>query len=176
MRRTDKNLVLVVSYNDVLSIIHWKKAVGLVVTDKATMVETNGRPLRSQHISWQMPEVIQLTRSIPPRILKPQFSRRTVLERDQYTCQYCGAKPMDKKLQVDHVLPKSRGGTSTYTNCVTACAKCNHRKSNKTPEEAHMKLSKPPTDLKATTLAGRLKLTASRHIKASWEKWIDYFS
>jgi 5-methylcytosine-specific restriction endonuclease McrA len=71
-------------------------------------------------------------------------SRRGILSRDQYTCQYCGDTPPRKDLTLDHVLPRSRGGKSTWENVTTACQKCNGRKSNRTPAEANMTLLTNP--------------------------------
>ena len=66
--------------------------------------------------------------------------RMTLYARDQYICAYCGNEFIASQLTIDHVLPKSRGGTNHWTNCVTACRPCNHRKGWKTPEEAKMHL------------------------------------
>ncbi|MFO0089817.1 MAG: HNH endonuclease [bacterium] len=66
--------------------------------------------------------------------------RMTLYGRDHYICAYCGDKFHTQELTIDHVHPKSRGGTNHWTNCVTACKTCNHRKGNKTPEEAKMHL------------------------------------
>ena len=65
-------------------------------------------------------------------------------KRDRFTCQYCGIQPGSEELTVDHVLPRSRSGTSTWENCVLACVDCNHRKADRTPDEAGMPLRKLP--------------------------------
>ena len=72
------------------------------------------------------------------------FSRRNVFKRDRYTCQYCGKQPGSEELTIDHVVPRSQGGLSTWENCVLACIECNARKANRTPEQAHMPLRKHP--------------------------------
>jgi 5-methylcytosine-specific restriction endonuclease McrA len=72
------------------------------------------------------------------------FSRRNLFKRDRFTCQYCGEQPGTEELTIDHVLPRSRGGVSTWENCVLACIECNHRKANMTPAEAGMPLKKDP--------------------------------
>lgn len=66
------------------------------------------------------------------------------MARDLYTCQYCGGQPGRHELTVDHVMPRSRGGTTTWENVVTACGPCNRRKGDRTPEEARMKLLSEP--------------------------------
>ncbi len=92
----------------------------------------------------RVPEVILLTKynRVPERGVV--FSRRNIFKRDRYTCQYCGGRPGTPELTIDHVLPRSKGGTSTWTNCVLACVDCNAKKSNRTPEQARMKLRRPP--------------------------------
>jgi 5-methylcytosine-specific restriction endonuclease McrA len=72
------------------------------------------------------------------------LTRRTVLTRDQHTCQYCGTQPGQKHLTLDHVIPRSRGGLNVWENVVTACAACNQRKGNRTPREAGMPLRGKP--------------------------------
>ena len=92
----------------------------------------------------RVPEVITLTEydRVPTNAVT--FSRRNIYKRDRYTCQYCHTQLGSENLTIDHVLPRSRGGTSTWENCVLACLECNKRKSNRTPAEAHMPLRKPP--------------------------------
>ncbi len=72
------------------------------------------------------------------------FSRRNIYRRDNYTCQYCGEQPGVSKLSVDHVMPRSRGGPSTWENCVLACLTCNRRKGARTPREAGLQLRSRP--------------------------------
>ena len=72
------------------------------------------------------------------------FSRRNVARRDHHTCQYCGVQPGSDQITIDHVLPRSRGGASSWTNCVAACAACNAGKADRTPEQAGMRLRKTP--------------------------------
>ena len=92
----------------------------------------------------RVPEVITLTEydRVPSNAVT--FSRRNIYKRDRYTCQYCGAQPGSEELTLDHVQPRSRGGTSTWENCVLACLECNKRKADRTPTEAHMPLRKTP--------------------------------
>jgi 5-methylcytosine-specific restriction endonuclease McrA len=100
------------------------------------------RTIRSVSQSFPFPSVIRLRRYIHVPVKKVELSRKNILRRDGNRCQYCGTtKP---PLTVDHVIPKSRGGTDTWENLVCACTKCNIRKGNRTPEEASMKLAKTP--------------------------------
>jgi 5-methylcytosine-specific restriction endonuclease McrA len=91
-----------------------------------------------------IPEVIMLTQfnKFPPRQVK--FSRRNIYVRDNYTCQYCGCVPPKDELTIDHVIPRSRGGKSTWENVVLACMKCNTRKGNRLLSESNIKLLSDP--------------------------------
>lgn len=75
---------------------------------------------------------------------KVPFSRVNLLKRDNYTCQYCGKELRSNQLNIDHIMPRSRGGMTSWTNCVAACYRCNNKKDNKTPREASMRLLKQP--------------------------------
>lgn len=90
------------------------------------------------------PEVIVLKKygERPPRNVN--FNRDTLWKRDEFTCQYCGDQLPARQLQIEHVMPRSRGGQTDFLNCVAACAACNARKADKTPEEAGMPLKKKP--------------------------------
>ena len=101
--------------------------------------------IRTQWLTLKVPEVITLTRydRLPVKIVA--FSRRNVFKRDGYMCQYCGCRPGSEELTIDHVVPRSRGGLSSWLNCVLACIDCNTRKANRTPEQAGMPLRGAPT-------------------------------
>ena len=161
-------LVLNATYEP-LSIISVRRAVVLLLKEKAEIVEAAQAELRSEHISMPMPLVIRLIYfvRIPYRVSLP-VTRRTVLARDHYTCQYCGKQPSRKDLTVDHIVPRSRGGHTTWDNVVTACQCCNGRKGNRTPEEAHMKLGATPAQPRYVALA----LIESPDARQAWRKYI----
>lgn len=102
------------------------------------------RWLRTANLWIRVPEVIVLQRfnGVPRRELT--FSRRNIYRRDNFTCQYCGSRPGLKQLSIDHVMPLSRGGRTSWENCVVACVKCNTRKGDRTPEEARMPMAREP--------------------------------
>jgi len=95
------------------------------------------RAIRTARVNLRVPEVLVMSSDVQPKRRVMQFSRRNLLKRDLHICQYCGTK---EQLTVDHVLPKTKGGTSSWTNCVMACLKCNAAKAGRTPEEAGMAL------------------------------------
>jgi len=92
----------------------------------------------------RVPEVVVLTDYDRVPIGAVTFSRRNVFKRDHNTCQYCGAQPGSEELTIDHVLPRSQGGVSSWENCVLACMPCNKRKADRTPEQARMRLRRAP--------------------------------
>lgn len=100
--------------------------------------------IRTANMTLRIPEVIVLTRynRLPKR--KVAFTRRNLFRRDNFTCQYCGNQQRGDQLTIDHVLPRSRGGQSTWSNCVLACSDCNSRKADRTPNEAGMPLLAEP--------------------------------
>jgi len=137
-------LVLNATYEP-LNIVSVKRAVVLLLKEKAQIVEATEAWVRAQNWAIPQPLVIRLVYyvRIPHRLSLP-LGRRTVLARDGYTCQYCGARPDKSELTLDHVVPRSRGGRSSWENVVTACTRCNQRKGRHTPEEAGMPLRVPP--------------------------------
>ena len=117
----------------------------------------------------KVPEVIVLTRykGVPKQRLV--FTRRNLFKRDHFTCQYCGCRPGTSELTIDHVNPRSRGGTSTWENCVLACVACNHRKANRLPEEIGWKLLKDPVE---PHWAPTFEAPIGR-VRISWEKFVS---
>src|SRR5207249_9625457 len=104
-----------------------------------------GEPaITTPRLRLRVPEVVTLTTydCLPALIVR--FSRRNVFRRDHFTCQYCGARPGSAELTIDHVVPRSHGGTSSWENCVLACVTCNRHKANRTPEQAGFVLRKKP--------------------------------
>lgn len=100
--------------------------------------------IRSANIKFRIPEVILLTKYDAIPRLDMHFSRLNIYKRDNYTCMYCNAQPGAEELSIDHVVPRSKGGKSSWENCVLACTTCNRRKGSKTLAEAKMKLLRTP--------------------------------
>jgi 5-methylcytosine-specific restriction endonuclease McrA len=116
----------------------------------------------------RVPEVVALSGYDRLPTAHVTFSRRNVFKRDHYTCQYCGAQPGSEELTIDHVLPRSKGGVSSWTNCVLACMDCNKHKADRTPEEAHMRLRHKPVRPIWKPLYGDHTVRI-----ASWSKFIS---
>lgn len=102
-------------------------------------VRYNENFIQSVNSRIRVPEVIVSTyERIPSR--KVVFSRRNLWKRDKMTCQYCGVRPRSDEITIDHVIPRSQGGITSFRNCVLACVKCNKKKAGRTPEQAKMPL------------------------------------
>ena len=123
-------------------------------------------------LSFKMPAVVRLLGKIRGKKQAVKFSRVNVATRDAFVCQYCNTKHTLSKLTYDHVLPRSRGGRTTWENIVMACYPCNERKADRTPEQAGMKLRKQPVKpayLPVVTM--RFSLTNIPDAWASYVYW-----
>lgn len=136
-----KVLILNQDYS-ALTVCSAHKAFILLYLQKAELVKDNPRQkLRTVDRAYPMPLVIRLHRYVNIPYKGVMLSRQNIFRRDGYSCQYCGSK---QDLTLDHVLPRSRGGKSSWTNLVTACKRCNNKKGDLTPEEAGMPLRRQP--------------------------------
>jgi 5-methylcytosine-specific restriction endonuclease McrA len=128
-----------------VKVIPWQRAVTLLILGKADLLEAYDAEVRSASHAMEMPSVVRLRRSGRGRAHKGvKFCRGNVYRRDGFTCQYCGDRPGASHLTFDHVIPRSRGGLTEWTNIVTACSECNAHKADRTPNEAGLTLARPP--------------------------------
>lgn len=128
-----------------VSIINWKKAVCLLILEKAEVVEEYGEKISSPNWSMNFPAVIRLVRSFKRIQKEVAFNKRNIFARDNWTCQYCKEKFCSNELTLDHIIPKAKGGLSAWDNIVACCRSCNGKKGSKTLSEAGLQLSKKPT-------------------------------
>jgi len=170
----DREVLLLNSCEQVLKIISWKKAVKLLLTGKAIKPLTPYKKtykIKTAKGNLKIPAAIVLLRfyELPDIELKP--TRRNILKRDNYTCQYCGLKTKNQKnLTIDHVHPKCKGGDNGWTNLVTACRECNSKKGNSLLRECEFKLIKKPKKPKYYAL----HLTGlDERGKKLWSRWIN---
>src|ERR1044072_7796681 len=136
-------LVLNASYEPI-NICAARRALVLVLKGVASAEEESLNAIHSARSAVRLPSVIRLlvSRRIPHQ--NRALSRKNILMRDRYTCQYCHRTLPSVELTLDHVIPRSRAGETAWENLVACCHPCNNRKGNRTPDEAGMKLSKPP--------------------------------
>lgn len=119
-----------------------QRAFLLVFLQKAELLSrASNQSLRTISTSYPMPSVIRLNQYVRIPYRGVVLTRQNIFKRDEYKCQYCGDT---KELTLDHVVPRSRGGKSTWKNLVTACKFCNTKKGNNNPEEAGLILKKLP--------------------------------
>jgi 5-methylcytosine-specific restriction endonuclease McrA len=126
--------------------------------------------VRSVNFEIQVPRVIRLLsyERLPKQVIR--FNRRNIFARDGNRCQYCGRRFPTSELSLDHVVPRSRGGETSWENIVCSCVKCNVRKGGRTPHEANMKLVRPPFKPKRSPLL-TLKLGNPKY--ESWKSFLD---
>lgn len=137
-------LVLNSSYAP-LGSVSWERAIVLLYENKAEVLEEyQDQVIRSVSITIKMPAVIRLKKYIKAKVVGVRFNKSNVYLRDKGRCQYCLSKITETKSTYDHVIPKSRGGKTEWTNIVTSCYGCNQAKNDKTPEEAGMRLAANP--------------------------------
>lgn len=124
-----------------LAVVPARRAVVLVLKDKADIVHSNGVVFHSERIELPAPSVVRLRYFVKvPYRAQAALTRRAVFARDGWTCQYCGKAAEN----VDHVIPKSRGGQHSWDNVVAACRRCNSRKENRSPDQVGLKLFREP--------------------------------
>jgi 5-methylcytosine-specific restriction endonuclease McrA len=135
-------LVLNATYEPI-NVCTVRRAVVLLLKEKAEVIEHGEWELRSATRTLQRPVVIRLVTyvRIPHDTHRRKITRRAVFARDKWTCQYCGSRT---NLTVDHVIPKSKGGGSGWDNIVASCAPCNRRKGDALPRQVGMKLIRQP--------------------------------
>ena len=137
--------------------------------DAAAFARDTARSLLGAGWTMAVLEVIVIGRYDGHRPGQARFTRRNIYKRDRNTCQYCGVRPGTSELTIDHIMPRSRGGKSTWENCVLACVRCNRRKADRTPRECNMFLAREP---KAPRWTPVLSVPLAR-VRQSWEKFID---
>ena len=146
-----------------LGVVAARRAVVLVLKEKAEVVATDGLVFHSEALAIEAPSVVRLHRfvKVPFRARAP-LTRRAVFARDEWRCQYCGRGAEN----LDHVLPRSRGGEHVWENVVAACRRCNAKKENRLPEEAGLRLARRPF-----APADGFRLTLGR-LEPAWEPYL----
>jgi len=123
-----------------LNVVNWKRAMCLLAKGKVQVLKQSERIIRTaEGIAIKVPAVMRLIKLIRTLYVnRVPFSKKNVLVRDGFKCAYC--KSEKRRLTIDHIIPKSRGGKTTFENCVSSCKPCNNKKGNKTPSEVQMYL------------------------------------
>ncbi len=144
-----------------------RRAVVLLLKGKAETVESSGAVLHSEKAAFTVPSVIRLVQYVRlPRAEVRGLSRRAILARDGFRCQYCGST---HHLTIDHVVPRSRGGADSWENVVTSCAACNVRKGACLPSEVGM----APTRRPRPPMPGDFVLASQRTVPDAWLPYLE---
>ncbi len=150
-----------------LSVWPWQDVIKAVFLDRVDVVSTYDQVIRSPSFEMRLPSVVSLKQFVS-QDRPPAFTRFNLFLRDAFACQYC-TSTMD--LTFDHVLPRSRGGRTTWENIVTACAPCNLAKGGRTPREAQMHPRRAPRRPSMHELQERGRRFPPGHLH---ESWLDY--
>ncbi len=164
-------LVLNASYEPI-NVCAARRALVLVLKGVASAEETSTHHVRSSRSVFCLPSVIRLLeyRRIPHQARA--LSRKNILMRDRYTCQYCHRTLPSGELTLDHVIPRSRAGETSWENLVACCHRCNNRKGSRTPEEAGFKLLRQPRPFSLHTNRHLMRLLARSDVQ--WRKYLFY--
>ena len=164
-------LVLNASYEPI-NICAVRRALVLVLKGVASAEEESVQSIHSSRAAMRLPSVIRLLeyRRIPHQTRA--LSRKNILMRDRYTCQYCHRPLPSAELTLDHVVPRSRAGETTWENLVACCHPCNNRKGSRTPEEAGMRLARAPRPFSLHTSRHLMRLLAKSDDQ--WRKYLFY--
>ncbi|MEU2350090.1 HNH endonuclease [Modestobacter sp. NPDC049651] len=148
-----------------LCVVSSRRAIVLVLADKAELVDVTDALVHAERLSLAVPIVVRLTRYVRvPYPVSVPLSRRAVFTRDAQTCVYCGASATS----IDHVVPRSRGGTHTWDNVVAACRRCNHTKADRSLAEMGWTLPHPPR----APSGAAWRLLGHRTVDPRWRSWL----
>jgi 5-methylcytosine-specific restriction endonuclease McrA len=162
-------LVLNATYEPI-NVTTIRRALVLIFKGTARPEELTERVVHSSRQSYIVPSVIRLIEYVRIPYERKELSRRNVLLRDGFACQYCARKLNSAELTIDHVIPRARGGRTSWDNVVTCCRKCNARKGDRMPEEAGMKLLKHHQAL-SWRVGHQILVHLGRH-QESWRKYL----
>lgn len=158
-----------------LSIWAWQDAVKAVFLDRVSVLSEYETMVHSPRLTMRLPSVIALKDYIPAA-RRPAFTRFNVFLRDSFECQYCGHPKPTPDLTFDHVIPRSRGGRTSWDNVVTACGPCNLRKADKLPRECNMQPRMEPRQPTSWELQENGRSFPPNHLHESWRDYLYWDS
>lgn len=151
-----------------LSLWPWQEAIKAAVLDRVTIVAEYDEVVRSQRAAIRIPSVVVLKDFVKPQ-KRVAFTRFNLFLRDEFCCQYCGSKG---DLTFDHVLPRSRGGVTSWDNVVAACSPCNLRKANKSLKQSGLSLHRPPRQPTAEEMQRAGRRFPPNYLHDSWADYL----
>jgi 5-methylcytosine-specific restriction endonuclease McrA len=164
-------LVLNATYEPI-NVTAVRRAIVLVLKGAATTEEENGSFVHSACLAIRIPSVIRLAEFRRIAYQTRALSRKNILLRDRYTCQFCGRILPAHELTLDHVIPRSRGGHTDWDNLVACCHTCNNLKGDRLPEDAGLKLLRPPRPFTLHTSRQIMRMLGRSDER--WRKYLFY--
>lgn len=149
-----KNVLLLNADWTPLNFIPGTRALNLVFKGRAEVISTGDRysfwedKITTPNQTYELPATLRLLSRVRRKYTMPRFRKKVLFNRDNWQCQYCAAKLDYYNITIDHVIPRSRGGQTTWRNCVACCKKCNYKKGSRLLSEIGMQLSKTPLEPK----------------------------
>lgn len=155
--------------------VSWERAMTLWVAGRVEVVEEyDDRVVRTVRVEFQMPSVVRHFTALRSRKQGVKFSRGNVFLRDKGRCQYCGKRTPRHEATYDHVIPRSKGGRTTWENIVIACVPCNRHKADRTPKQARMRLRQRP--VKPSWMPAAMAITYRKGMPESWKQYLSDLS
>ena len=154
-----------------LSLWSWQDAVKAVCSDKVSVLSTYEHVIHSPNFELQLPSVIALKDFVTAQ-KAPAFTRFNVFLRDRFSCQYCNQRLPTPQLTFDHVIPRSRGGRTSWGNVVAACSRCNLKKGNRLPAECHMQPRRTPGVPSPHQLQENGRAFPPNYLHSSWRDFL----
>lgn len=158
-----------------LSLWCWQDTIKAVFLERVNIVSEYEREIRSPSFRMRLPSVISLKRYVQP-MRRPAFTRFNVFLRDRFACLYCGDSPVTSELTFDHVVPRSRGGRTVWTNVVTACARCNLTKGDRLADECDMAPVPWPSEPTNHQLQRNGRSFPPNYLHESWHDYLYWDS
>jgi len=154
-----------------LSTWNWQETIKAIFLERVDVVSHYDRVIRSPSAEHQLPSVVALKQYVP-QTRRPPFTRFNVFLRDRFTCQYCASPFAAPDLTFDHLIPRSRGGRTSWDNVVTACTRCNLAKGNRSPKECNMQPLHRPTMPNTYELQERGRAYPPNFLHESWRDFL----
>ena len=161
--------VLVLNANfEPINVCNTRRAIGLILNGRAMLVLNGRGEIKTVSSTFPRPSIIRLEKMVKRPRPRVKLTKREILRRDGYTCQYCGQR--GSNMTIDHVIPRHMGGKHTWENMATACPACNHRKGGRTLEQAQLRLLSTPGEPPSSA-----RYIFARHLKdnSDWLPFVD---
>jgi 5-methylcytosine-specific restriction endonuclease McrA len=155
-----------------LSICTWQEAIKALLMERVQVVSEYEEAVHSPSCTIKIPSVVALKRYVSSAYQTPAMTRYNILLRDKFICQYCGEIHAPRSLTLDHVVPRCRGGLSSWENLVAACYDCNIEKGDKIPGKDYARPMHPPFRPSCKDLQRNSRIVSAYHFHESWQDYL----